>query len=706
MTMHLHHLTGCAPAPLAFYLKALGILRIVGEQADEDARGWWQDEHFCLLTTLDGAALEEFFLERYAPTAVFNPWGARSGFYPGSSEKASRVALEKIEQSSLPRLAAFRNAVAIARAVVRDTGGEKPETDDDKLRMLSSLRSAIRGPASDWMNTVLGFVGDDYWTPAILGTGGNEGSGSYTSAYFAAVVACLLNRTEQTALHLGPTHSAGLRGAANSLWAGSFGQFVPDGRATAWDLLLAIEGTLMFRSAIALRSAQSSGGSARFLSSPFYFAAQAVGLGSMAAIDEFSLNKGRRNPGRGEQWFPLWTAPTGVRELAATIAEGRCSLGRQRAGRPVEAAAAIGALGVARGLSAFARYGYLQRNNLATHFAVPLGRIDLRERRNSRLVDDLLKWGRRLHGLATNDAPARLVVAERRLSDAVFAVLTHDDEAARWQEVLMAAARVEEIQVNGAAFEAGPIPPLSPGWVCAADDGTVEWRLACALGSAAAGYDRWRRPADPVRHHWLPLEPGAMRFSQKEKRLVRSVRVVMSGRSPTSDLGAIVLRRLAEAEAVGRRLLPLASVPGLEAQPADIARFIAGGIDDERLSSLARALMAVRWRDWPRQPAAAPAPGPVPDEPWVAIRLAFLPWPLHGDRSIPADQSIVRRLQAGDGAAAVGMALRRLRSVGLRPPLRAACVDVSTATRWAAALAFPISRRAAEKMAESFEALT
>ena len=50
MTIHLHTLKGCSPAPLANYLKALGILRLVGEQADKQARGWWEGEYFCLLT--------------------------------------------------------------------------------------------------------------------------------------------------------------------------------------------------------------------------------------------------------------------------------------------------------------------------------------------------------------------------------------------------------------------------------------------------------------------------------------------------------------------------------------------------------------------------------------------------------------------------------------------------------------------------------
>lgn len=57
MSLHLHELKGCSPAPLANYLKALGILRLVAEQADPSARGWWQNESFCLLTTLSKTAL-------------------------------------------------------------------------------------------------------------------------------------------------------------------------------------------------------------------------------------------------------------------------------------------------------------------------------------------------------------------------------------------------------------------------------------------------------------------------------------------------------------------------------------------------------------------------------------------------------------------------------------------------------------------------
>lgn len=72
--MIVHKLNGCAPAPLAHYLKALGMLRLVAEQADPEARGWWAGERFLLATHLDEDELLGFFLERYEPTPLVAPW--------------------------------------------------------------------------------------------------------------------------------------------------------------------------------------------------------------------------------------------------------------------------------------------------------------------------------------------------------------------------------------------------------------------------------------------------------------------------------------------------------------------------------------------------------------------------------------------------------------------------------------------------------
>lgn len=706
MTGYVHHLTGCTPVPLAGYLKGLGILRLVSEQRDAHARGWWQDEHFCLMTSCDAAELMRFFLEDYSPTPVFNPWGARSGYYPGSSEKSARVALEKIESSSDPRLASFKAAIAEVRAVVSQAGGVKPEEDEAELALVSSLNARLRGPGREWLSAVLTMVGEDYKAPALFGTGGNEGSGSYTSAFLAAIVSCVLDRSEDRALVLSSETLTTAQSALPSHeWEGAFGQFVPDSRGSAWDLLLAIEGAILFNSALVARLGARSGSAARFVASPFYFPTHGAGAGSVSETDEFTLNKGRRNPGRGEQWFPLWRRPTSLPELSAVIAEGRCALHGRQANGASDAALAINRLGVARGIDTFCRYGYLQRNNQATHFAVPLGRVQVQERRTARLLDDVGAWLGAVRRVARDaNAVARLMQAQRVLADTVFSVLTHDDEPWRWQAVLLAAVDIESIQVSGAGIKAGPLPPLSPGWLNATNDGSAEWRLACALGSAAGAF-RGGRPLDSVRHHWLPLDASDRRFSVREMRLAKDSRVVASGRDPVDDLIAVVTRRLVEASQRAKRHLPIEAAWGFGATPGDLAAWLSREVDVSKVLGLARAFMAISWDRAvvPRDHGSPPSGAEWPDEAWMAIRLACLPWPIDTHCIVPSDAAMVNRLAAGDGATAGDLALRRLRSAGLRLVVHAACADPQTARHWGAALAFPISRSTARAMARRLD---
>ena len=74
-------LDGCTPEPLMGYLKALGVLRLVSEQMDSEARGCWRDGVFELETRLDREGLTRFFLEQYSPTPLLAPWNGGSGFY-------------------------------------------------------------------------------------------------------------------------------------------------------------------------------------------------------------------------------------------------------------------------------------------------------------------------------------------------------------------------------------------------------------------------------------------------------------------------------------------------------------------------------------------------------------------------------------------------------------------------------------------------
>lgn len=115
--LHIHDLDGCAATPLAHYLKALAILRLVAEQKDPDARGWWEGDRFRLATRLDRDALQRFFLYEYQPTPLIAPWNRGAGFF-----KMNDPALTPIERSESPRFAAFRDGIAAARKIIHAVG--------------------------------------------------------------------------------------------------------------------------------------------------------------------------------------------------------------------------------------------------------------------------------------------------------------------------------------------------------------------------------------------------------------------------------------------------------------------------------------------------------------------------------------------------------------------------------------------------------
>jgi CRISPR-associated protein Csx17 len=690
--MIVHRLDGCAPMPLAHYLKALGILRLVAEQLDPQARGWWEGEQFRLATRVNEEEVFRFFLDRYAPTPMINPWGARSGFYPGSNESTSRRLLSRIVESDHPRFAAFSGAASVARAsIARVTGGRKPddEREGGKAALVLDLKARIRGPSSMWLGAVVALVDASekgLQQPALWGTGGSEGSGSYTAAYMKALSECLIDRQWDHALrHALFGDAVGPR----QQWAESFGQFLPAGAGSPWDLLLAFEGGCLVRSSVAKRS-ESAGD--RWVSSPFFVPPSGAGAASAARLDEFALNKGKELPGRGEQWFPMWSAPTTLAELSHLLHDGRALVGRGRPQGALSMARAVARLGVARGISQFVRYGYLQRNNLATHFAVPLGRFVVPDRAEPTLacLDDLDVWLKRLRREARSDkAPARLVLAERRLAEALLAVAQRPAEPLRWQTALLRMAEIEALQIHGTGAKAGPIPRLRPPWVTVADDGSAEHRLAAAFALQCADA-RARTQRDGVRRHWIGLDG-------EDDRSAR----VMQGRDGAEDAIALVSRRLLEAARAGQRRLPLEPGCGIAASLHDVARVVAGEIDLDRCLSLARALMALDTRACTRTPprtGVAP-PSDWPDDAWIAIRLALLPWPLPDGRAPGSDPAILRRLQSGDVTAAVALAARRLRMAGIHCPVSAVASSAALARRYAAALAFPVSPRAAATLA-------
>lgn len=738
--MNIHDLNGCAPTPLAHYLKALGVLRIVSEQADPQARGWWDGERFRLMTKLDMSELFAFFLDRYEPTPLVSPWNKGSGFY-----YVNDPALTPVEKSTASRFERLRAGIRAGRQLLNELAAAdqavraiKDETKDKKLsraqrevlrnspeykkrlgeaeKVFKSLKSDIipqfrlhwRGPHREWMDAAM--VLDDDGTPrfpALLGTGGNDGRLDFTNNYFQRLndVFELADSDGKARVPARAWFESALTGVAvrDLKSGGAVGQYLPgvaggannsngpdaESLVNPVDFLLMMEGSVLFTAHATRRLGAVEESRA---AAPFAVGAQGAGYASAADADESA---------RGEQWMPLWSQPMILAELRHLLSEGRAQIGARSAREPLDLARAVARLGTARGIVAFQRYAYIERNG-QSNLAVPIGRFRVPDRVSPRLasLDDLDAWLPRLRREARGDkAPSRLKLVEHRLGDALFGVAHHPDEPNRWQAVLLALADVEAVQVTGSGYRAGPVPGLRTEWVSAADDGSAEFRLALACALQSAKLSREGNPVDLVRRHWLPLDGGrfATTGTGGQTRLQRRADVVLQGRSGSDDAIALVERRLIEAEQFGKRQLPLVAARRASAAAGDLAALIAGEVDLDRVMTLARSLMALDRVAWtaapcPPRPAVSTL---LPDDPWLAVRLAMLPWPLPDGRRVAVDISVLRRLKSGDAETAVELSLRRLRAAGIYPAVRFAAVSPDTARFWAAALAFPVTQNTA-----------
>lgn len=213
MKLHAHVLRGCAPRPLSAYLKALAVLRIVSEQADPVARGYWKDDAFVLVTELDEEALLAFFLNDWRPSPFVSPWNKGSGLL-GLDKKG----VLPLEQSTAPRFEAVREGIRQAKALT--TANERAVTDEkavkdeankikdkagkDRMRADPVYKQRLaraakeckrlkdelqpecqrrwRGPALRWLRAAVVITSDGGAVfPALLGTGGNDGKLDFTN---------------------------------------------------------------------------------------------------------------------------------------------------------------------------------------------------------------------------------------------------------------------------------------------------------------------------------------------------------------------------------------------------------------------------------------------------------------------------------------------------------------------------------------------
>lgn len=700
-----HELAGCTPVPLAGYLKGLGVLRLVAEQADPGARGCWRNECFHLTTRLSEEALTAFFLNDYQPSPIVAPWNSGSGFFDGDN----RDGFTPLAESPAPRFVPMRRAIALCAEAV----AARP-ADDTKEAFVARLRASLPDDALAWIDAALALAPDRLLFPPLLGTGGNDGRLDFTNNFMRRLVKngtpfglfdAQTGAARPDAARLLPSALFGL--PVDGLSDAAVGQFAPGAaggpNATAgfegapvlnpWDFVLTIEGALLFAGALTRRN---EGARATGASFPFTVAAVGAGWGGVGVEDEADA--------RAEFWAPLWSQPATAAETGRFLSEGRAVLNGRTAGDGLEFARAAAALGVARGVTEFQRYGFVMRAGKA-YLATPLGRRAVLDRPSdtASLIANLEagRWLDRVRRLRGAKESARARNLARRLDDALFALAEAQAGPLEVQAALMAVgALARHLATAPKAWETvQPPPPLSRSWLRLADDESVEFRVAAALAGlghpwlepAVAGDDGSRPvPVLPMAAHLAPLDPsrpvtrGAAWFDEKRRPPgTRDGRLeaVWGDGGLVRNLVAVLERRLLDRSGREEGVAdPLGFAAG--ARLSDVLAFIEGGpaFDDARCAAL---LAGLAWAKPRRLPARG---GGVETNPlplaYAALKPLFTPADrlraeltvgkrtlrlLREDAVLPVPPGLLARLLRDVGGA-TRQALLRLHASGIGSP--------------------------------------
>jgi len=685
---------------LAHYLKALGVLRLVGSQLDPGVRGYWRADEFWLVTTAEVGELVQFFTEAYAPTPLVAPWNGGSGFYTGDNQTARTA----IETSPSERFASFKHTIEAVQALLSSLGLVAKPATDQKPQLLQACRGRLPDAVLPWLDAAFVITSGGAKYPPLLGTGGNDGRLEFSNNYMQRLTELIDATTGQPT----PQSESLIRNAlfgenTSSLDHAAVGQFLPgnaggmnsgtgfsgDPGINPWDFVLMLEGALVFAAASVRRLGDVSDGGFAY---PFTVRSSGVGYGSAASSDESGA--------RGELWVPLWGQPASLIEVTELFSEGRARMRGRVARNGLDFAQALATLGVDRGIESFQRYGFHKRNGLS-YFATPLNRIAVRRRAEVDLLAPIEAWLERLRIRArTDNTPGRVTRAVRLLDDAVFQLCLHGD-ALRVLRVFKALGGAERALAESLRWtienRVAPIPALNPtDWLAALPAESSEMRLAMALASTR--FQDGER-AVPLRVHLERSVPTRRGFTWLE---VNSPDTVWHPGSAVAVLLAIFERRIL----LSPRGTPYADGARRFARLQDVTDFIAGHLNEAELMQL---LWAYSLLDWA---AAGQAPGSAsrgfPGALYALIKGCFPGVAPHASHPLAANlpaltPAILRRAAAGDARGASSLAARRLLASGARLGLREVYDQPARTRRVAAAAIFPVAIHAIEALRSRIE---
>lgn len=723
--VHEVELAGCTPEPLMNYLKAVGILRLVSEQADPNATGCWRNDRFLLRSKLDPGGLVDFFVHACCPTPIISPWAGGSGFFGNDNRKA----VDAIGNSASSRAAAYRSVIARAKWILKEEGITERPSGDVKDSLLRRYRREMPDQFVQWMDAAMVLQSDGQAFAPVLGTGGNDGRLDFAQNFMQRVVELGLHGDRPPQKNVKLLRHSLFGATVSGLGGAAVGQFSP-GRAggpnatqgmegnptdNPWDFVLMLEGALVLAGSVVRRFGLAATDKAAF---PFTVRARPVGDAS-PSDEELGAS-------RGELWLPLWSDSTCRAELEAMFAEGRADLKGRPARDAIDFARAVAELGVDRGVGSFARFGFFKRSGKA-YLATAMDRFPVpeRPREATRLLQEVDRWLDRFgRACSAKETPGRLKFALRRIESAIFDYCRYGKRE-ELQAILVSLGRAErELAVTGGQRGGKdicrPLGPLSSQWLKATCDSTPEFHIALAL----AGIHASENDVGSIRCNLEPavFERGRWNWGESGPS------VVWNRADLSTNMIAVLARRLMDGARAGTKVLPFDFRWPLA--PNVIAAFIAGDVDDSRIQDLLWGLILVDHRQTYPEELALPeleANEPLPRT-YALLKLLFLPRQLchefdstsqrgkwrftqRGEEgiSIRPEPRVLPLLRTRHVGHACQIAYQRLLASGLNPmpgprPSGASRADAWTSVmsvapeRLAAALLLPIGNRSLRRI--------
>lgn len=715
-TIHEISLTGCMPEPLMSYLKALGILRLVSEQKDAGARGWWRNDVFWLRSSLDHNALVGFFMEDYEPTPIVVPWSGNDFFVVDwnirnavfAETPTAGQAINAIIATETRRLERYRRTLQACKRALDKCGIDtKLKMEKQKWAFMQELRSNCdESRAIEWMDAAA--VGTVEKFAALLGSGGGSDGNTHFSDNFMqnlwdvlpdfdnqrqagrgrpnlATMAISRELLRDALFKAGTNHLTVKR--TSSLYdSGAVGGpnatqgMERKSLSNPWNVILALEGTISFAGAVTKRLAANAVIDGAF---PFH-------VSTSVTIQDGLADKERTGM---EIWLPLWTRRAQSIEVLTLLSEGRAQCGPRPARTGVDMARAVASLGVDRGIEAFGRYAVLKGRVGGENYntAISLGRFHVLERQSVDLLRQIDPWLDQFRkavetsGKTSDKIPPRFASALRNIDSAIFDFCRYGGKPL-FQRILIALGRAErelaltEGKVGNSKTKPKPLVGLSKDWIDAADDNSREFEIALAM----AGIYDTNGKIGPLRANLEPVAIGRSRTGDLYSNWAEKDRsVVWNAADLAANLANVLQRRVMDVQRQGCENLPLASQFG--ASIHSVASFIEADLDDRRIEELIWGLMLIDdlGASPPRQSPRKAGNTPLPRE-YALLKLVFLPRPLapdpRGDKivwrlaregesglTIRPEPRILPLLRAGRVGEACRIAAQRLRVSGLQP---------------------------------------